>query len=125
MRKWFVGAAALGLLAAVSLPGTADAAQRKSTPAVKGENALEVSAQYRGYRRGYYRPYRAYRSYAYYPRAYYRPYYRPYYASPGYYPGWYSPVSYGYGGYGYGGYGYGYGYRPFISIGLPGFGIWF
>jgi hypothetical protein len=120
MRKWFVGAAAFGLLVAVGLPGTADAAQRKSTPDVKTDNALEVSSQYRRYRRAYYRPYRAYRAYAYYPRAYYRPYYRSYYAAPGYYPGWYSPAYYG--GYGYG---YGYGYGPFISIGLPGFSFWF
>lgn len=122
MRKILAGAAALGLLVAIAMPGAADAAQRNTIAGVKTDNGLEVGSQYRRYRRAYYRPYRA---------AYYRPAYRaysePYYA-PGYYPAWTTPYSdygYGYGGYGGYGYGYGYGYRPFISIGLPGFRFWF
>lgn len=115
MRKWSLGAAALGLLAAVAISGSADAAQRNNTVGVKTDNGLELSSQYRRYRRAYYRPYRAY----YRPvRAYYRPYY--YGPAPGYYPAWYSP--YYDAGYGYG---YGYGYRPFFSVGFPGFSVWF
>ena len=111
MRKWLVGAAAVGMVLAVSSPGSADVAQAQSR-AEKTGDAVEVGSQYRRYRR-------AYRPRAYYPRAYSRGYYRPYVASPGYY----SPYSYGYAP--YGGYGYGYGYRPGFSIGVPGFGVWF
>lgn len=67
MKKLLTGAAALGLLAIVAMPGPAGAADRiKGTTAQN--DSLEVSAQY--YRRRYYRPYY---------RRYYRPYYRPYY----------------------------------------------
>jgi hypothetical protein len=115
MRKILAGAAALGVLAAIAIPGTAQAAKRQPAIGVKADQAVEVGAQYR--RRAYYRPYRVYA----------RPLYGPRYfargaLAPGYYPAWYTPY---YDDYGYPGYGYGYGYRPFISIGVPGFGIWF
>jgi hypothetical protein len=128
MRKWFVGAAALGLLVAVAMPGSANAAQRNAAVGAKANQAIEVGSQYRGHRRAYHRPYRGYASPLYGPR-----YFAPRAIVPGYYPAWYTPYydDYGYRSYGYGGYGgygyggYGYGYRPFISIGFPGFGIWF
>jgi hypothetical protein len=117
MGKILAGAAALGLLVAVAMPGAANAAQRKAAVGVKAEGAMEVGSQYR--RRAYYRPYRAYARPLYGPR-----YFAPRAIVPGYYPAWYTPYydDYGYPGYGYG---YGNGYRPFISIGFPGFGIWF
>src|SRR5215218_1316791 len=129
--KLLGSAAALGILFAVSSPAAADVAQGRTKAELKTSNAVEVSSQYRRYRR-------AYRARAYYPRAYSRSYYRPYAASTGYYSPYgysYAPYAgYGYGGYGsgYGGYGYGaygagyggyggyaYGYRPFVSIGVP------
>lgn len=118
MRKIFAGAAALGLLIGVAMPGTAEAAQRNVSVGVKAEHAVEVGAQYR--RRAYYRPYRAYAR----PPLYGPRYFARGALAPGYYPAWYTPYydDYGYPGYGYG---YGYGYRPFFSIGFPGFGIWF
>jgi hypothetical protein len=137
MRKWFVGAAAFGILAAVAMPRVADAAQRSAHVGAKPDPAIEVGSQYRRAGRAHYRPSRAY----YQPRAYYRPYrayarplYGARYFAPGFYPAWSTYSDYGYGGYGYGGYGYtgygygggyGYGYRPFISVGVPGFSFWF
>ena len=139
MGKLLGSAAALGILFAVSSPAAADVAQGRTKAELKTSNAVEVSSQYRGYRRGY-------RARAYYPRAYARSYYRPYVATSYYSPyshGYAPYAGYGYGGYGagygggygaygagYGGYGggyggYGYGYRPFVSIGVPGFGLWF
>ena len=72
MRKLFVGAAALGLLVAVAMPGSADAAQRNAGVGAKADEAMEVGSQYRGHRRAYYRPYRAYA----------RPLYGPRYFAP-------------------------------------------
>lgn len=115
MRKILAGAAAIGLLLTMAMPGAAQAAQRHPAVSAKADHAVEVGAQYR--RRAYYRPHRAYA----------RPLYGPRYfapssiIAPGYYPAWYTPY---YDDYGYP-YRYGYGYRPFISIGVPGFGIWF
>ena len=77
--------AASTLLFVVSLPGSADAAQRAEGIENLGES--ELSAQYRrGYGRGYYGPRRAYGHRYYRARYYGRPYYRPrYYARPYYY----------------------------------------
>jgi hypothetical protein len=131
MRKHVVGLAALGLLFAVAVPSAGEAASVQKKAAVKAGEQIEVSSQYRRYRRVAYRPYRAVRAY----QVYSAPAYGP---APGYYPAWYSPYydegyAYGYGpayygGYGsgyYGGYRYGYAARPLISIGFGGFGFWF
>jgi hypothetical protein len=60
--------AAFALLFVISLPGSADAAQRAD--GLTNPGSYEVSSQYR---RRYYYPRR------YYGYRYYRPYYRPYY----------------------------------------------
>lgn len=88
MRNLVLGASAVGLLWAVSAPGSAHAAPRKADGIQQEQATTDLSAQrryrygrrwvgprygnrryYRPYRYGYYRPYRAYRPY------YYRPYY--------------------------------------------------
>ena len=73
--------AAFALLFVISLPGSADAAQRADGLTNPGD--YEVSSQYRRryYPRRYYGGYR-----------YYRPYYRPYYGyGYGYGPYWGTP----------------------------------
>ena len=122
MRKWLIGAIAVGVFVAVATPGFTDERHGRGGSDVKRVAGSEVGSQYRRYRH-------AYRTRAYYPRG---GYYRHYVAPRAYYPSRaysYAPFA----GYAYpalpqylGGSGYrAYRYAPFISLAPPVYGLWF
>jgi hypothetical protein len=96
MSKLLTTASAIGLLALIALPNTANA-RVQAGESMKTSNSIEVSSARRHYRHYGYRHYGYRRHYGYAPyNAYaYDPYYRPYYR-PGFSVG-VGPFGFGFG----------------------------